>query len=143
MTAASSHVNNSRREASWRNRLRPSAALVALAGTLAFAAQVALAQAPVVRLTKIDLQPQAGEQLEVRLELDGPAPEVVAFTIDNPARLSVDRPGTAIGLESRRIEVEAGGVDTIVTAEAAGRTRGVFIVERLQPDATRTEGSGV
>ena len=47
MTAASSHVNNSRREAGWRNRLRRPAALVALAGTLAFAAQVALAQAPV------------------------------------------------------------------------------------------------
>jgi type IV pilus assembly protein PilQ len=142
MTAASTHVNNSRREAAWRNRLRRPAALVALAGTLAFAAQVAFAQAP-VRLTKVDLQPQAGDQLEVRLELDGPAPQVVAFTIDNPARIAVDLPGTTIGLDSRRIDVKAGGVDTIVAAEASGRTRVVFNLDRLQPYATRSEGNNV
>ena len=35
MTAASSHVNNSRTEAGWRKRLRPSAALVALGKVVA------------------------------------------------------------------------------------------------------------
>ena len=65
MTAASSHVNYRRKEAIERNRMRRPAAFVALAGTLAFVAQIALAQAP-PRLTKIELQPQAGEQLEVR-----------------------------------------------------------------------------
>ena len=85
MTAASSHVNNRRQEAVGRHRMRRPTALVALAGTLAFVAQIALAQAP-TRLTKVELQPQPGDQLEVRLVLDGPAPQPVAFTIDNPAR---------------------------------------------------------
>jgi len=140
MTAASSHVNNRRTEARRVDRTRRPAALVALAGVLAFVAQAAFAQAP-GRLTKIELQPQPGEQLEVRLVLDGPAPQPVAFTIDNPARLSVDLPGTALALESRRVDVNAAGVDTIVAAEASGRTRVVFNLDSMQPYTTRASGN--
>jgi type IV pilus assembly protein PilQ len=121
--------------------MRP-AALVALAGALVFVAQAALAQAT-TQLTKVELQPQPGEQLEVKLVLDGPAPQPVAFTIDNPARLAVDLPGTSVALESRRIDVKAGGVDTIVAAEASGRTRIVFNLDSLQPYSTRVEGNNV
>ena len=142
MTAASSHVNHRRPEAGRLHRPFRAAALVALAGALAFAAQVALAQAP-TRLTKVELQPQPGNQLEVKLVLDGPAPQPVAFTIDNPARLAVDLPGTAVALESRRIDVKSGGVDSIVAAEASGRTRVVFNLDSLQPYSTRTEGNNV
>lgn len=141
MTAASSHVNLRRPEAGRSRPFRP-AALVALAGTLVFVAQVALAQAT-TRLTRVELQPQPGEQLEVKLVLDGPAPQPVAFTIDNPARLAVDLPGTSIALESRRIDVKAAGVDTIVAAEASGRTRVVFNLDSLQPYATRVDGNNV
>src|SRR5512145_2393520 len=139
MTAASSHVNLRRPEAGRNRPFRP-AALVALAGALVFVAQVAFAQAT-TRLTKVELQPQPGEQLEVKLVLDGPAPQPVAFTIDNPARLAVDLPGTSVALESRRIDVNAGGVDTIVAAEANGRTRVVFNLDSLQPYSTRTDGN--
>jgi type IV pilus assembly protein PilQ len=142
MTAASSHVNHRRPEAGRLHRPFRAAAFVALAGALAFAAQAALAQAP-ARLTKVELQPQPGNQLEVKLVLDGPAPQPVAFTIDNPARLAVDLPGTSVALESRRIDVKSGGVDSIVAAEASGRTRVVFNLDSLQPYSTRTEGNNV
>jgi type IV pilus assembly protein PilQ len=142
MTAASSHVNHRRPEAGRLHRPFRAAALVALAGALAFAAQVALAQAP-TRLTKVELQPQPGNQLEVKLVLDGPAPQPVAFTIDNPARLAVDLPGTTVALESRRIDVKSAGVDSIVAAEASGRTRVVFNLDSLQPYSTRTDGNNV
>ena len=141
MTAASSHVKLRRPEPGRSRPFRP-AALVALAGALVFVTQAAFAQSATT-LTKVELQPQSGEQLEVRLVLDGPAPEPVAFTIDNPARLAVDLPGTAIGLDSRRIDVKAGGVDTIVAAEASGRTRVVFNLDSLKPYQTRTEGNAV
>jgi len=121
MTAASLHTINRREGPSGATRRRSRAALAALAGFAAFAAQVALAQGG-TRLEKVELQPQPGEQLEVRLVLDGPAPQPVTFTIDNPARLAVDLPGTTLALDSRRIDVKAGGVDTIVAAEASGRT---------------------
>src|SRR6476659_933126 len=116
MTAASLH-NTHRRAGARAPRRR---------GLVAFAAAAN-------RLEKVELQPMPGEQVEIRLVLDGPAPQPQAFTIDNPARLAVDLPGTTIGLESRRIDVKAGGVDTIVAAEANGRTRLVFNLERLEP----------
>ena len=141
MTAASSHVNLRRPEPGDRRRFRP-AALVALAGALVFVAQAALAQGTTT-LKSVELQPQAGEQLEVKLVLDGPAPEPTAFTIDNPARIAIDLPNTAVGLDSRRIDVKAGGVDTIVAAEANGRTRIVFNLDAMQPYAMRAEGNNV
>jgi type IV pilus assembly protein PilQ len=142
MTAASSHVIHRRPEAGRHYRPFRVTALVALTGALVFAAQAALAQAA-TRLTGVELQPQPGNQLEVKLVLDGPAPQPVAFTIDNPARLAIDLPGTAVALESRRIDVKSGGVDSIVAAEASGRTRVVFNLDALQPYTTRTDGNNV
>jgi type IV pilus assembly protein PilQ len=142
MTAASSHVIHRRPEAGRHYRPFRVTALVALTGALVFAAQAAFAQAA-TRLTGVEVQPQPGNQLEVKLVLDGPAPQPVAFTIDNPARLAVDLPGTAVALESRRIDVKSGGVDSIVAAEASGRTRVVFNLDALQPYSTRTDGNNV
>jgi type IV pilus assembly protein PilQ len=139
MTAASLHTIDRRAGPSGVLRRL---SLAALAGFAALAAQLAAAQAG-TRLEKVELQPQPGEQLEVRLVLDGPAPQPVTFTIDNPARLAVDLPGTTIALDSRRIDVKAGGVDTIVAAEASGRTRLVFNLDRLQPYQTRVAGNAV
>ena len=142
MTAASSHSIDHREGPQGARRRLGRAALAALAGLAAFAAQAAMAQVG-TRLEKVELQSQPGEQLEVRLVLDGPAPQPMAFTIDNPARLAVDLPGTTIALESRRIDVNAGGVDTIVAAEASGRTRLVFNMNQLQPYQTRVDGNTV
>jgi type IV pilus assembly protein PilQ len=142
MTAASSHSIDHREGPQGARRRLGRAALAALAGLAAFAAQAAMAQVG-TRLEKVELQSQPGEQLEVRLVLDGPAPQPMAFTIDNPARLAVDLPGTTIALESRRIDVNAGGVDTIVAAEASGRTRLVFNMDQLQPFQTRVDGNTV
>jgi len=141
MTAASLHTNHrpSRPEA---RRARGRIALAALAGMLALVTQTAWSQAA-SRLEKVELHPQPGEKVEVRLVLDGPAPAPVTFTIDNPARLAVDLPGTALALDSRRIDVKSGGVDTIVAAEASGRTRLVFNLDRMQPYDVRTEGNTV
>ena len=141
MTAASLHLNH-RRSRPEARRAPGLAALAALAGMLALAAQTALSQAA-SRLEKVELQPQPGQQIEVRLVLDGPAPTPVTFTIDNPARLAVDLPGTALALDSRRIDVKSGGVDTIVAAEASGRTRLVFNLDSMQPYNVRTEGNTV
>jgi type IV pilus assembly protein PilQ len=139
MTAASLHTIDRRGGPSGALRRL---GLAALAGFAALAAQVAAAQVG-TRLEKVELQPQPGEQLEVRLVLDGPAPQPVTFTIDNPARLAVDLPGTSIALDSRRIDVKAGGVDTIVAAEASGRTRLVFNLDQLRPYQARVAGNSV
>ena len=142
MTAASSHSINLREGPRSARPPRSRAALVALAALAGLAWQGALAQSA-TRLEKVEVQPQPGEQLEVRLVLDGPAPQPVTFTIDNPARLAVDLPGTTLALDSRRIDVKTGGVDTIVAAEATGRTRLVFNLDQMQPYQTRVAGNAV
>ena len=58
--------------------------------------------------------------------LSGTAPEPLAFTIEDPARIALDLPETTLGLSSRRRDVNLGPLDTILTAEAKGRTRVVL-----------------
>jgi type IV pilus assembly protein PilQ len=142
MTAASLHTTDRCEGAPGAHRWRRPAALVALAGVAALFAQAALAQVG-TRLEKVELQPHPGGQVEARLVLDGPAPQPVTFTIDNPARLAVDLPGTTLALPSRRIDVKSGGVDTIVAAEASGRSRLVFNLDQMRPYQTRVSGNTV
>jgi type IV pilus assembly protein PilQ len=119
-------------------------ALGGLLATLAVAwGGFAQAQNPATTLTAVEVQPLAGNALQVRLETSGPAPEPLTFTIDQPARLSVDLPDVGLALDNRRIDVNAGGVDTIVAAEAGGRTRVVFNLDSLVPYTARAEGNAV
>ena len=49
-----------------------------------------------LRLEAIDVQPLPGQQVELRLRLSGTAPEPMTFTIDDPARISLDLPNTTL-----------------------------------------------
>jgi type IV pilus assembly protein PilQ len=104
--------------------------------------QLASAQGS-ARLTAVEVLPMQGSTLQVRLRTDGTAPQPLTFTIDRPARLSVDLPDVALALDNRRIDVGAGGVDTIVAAEATGRTRVVFNLDSLVPYSAVAEGDSV
>ena len=111
--------------------------------TLAVAWSQAAAAQGGVRLTAVEVEPMTGSTLQVRLRTDGAAPQPLTFTIDRPARLSVDLPDVALALDNRRIDVGVGGVDTIVVAEATGRTRVVFNLESLVPYSAVAEGDSV
>lgn len=95
------------------------------------------------QLEEIDVQTLPGQTLELRLRLNEAAPEALSFTIDNPARIALDLPGTIIGLDSRRQDVNLGPLGTILAAEANGRTRVVLNMTSMAPYATRTEGDSV
>ena len=107
------------------------------------AATVASAQGAPVKLESIDVQSLAGQQLQLTLRHSGPPAEPVAFTIDNPARISLDLANTALALPSRRVDVRSGGVDSVLAAEAAGRTRLVLNLDRLLPYQTRVQGNDI
>jgi type IV pilus assembly protein PilQ len=96
-----------------------------------------------LRLEAIDVQPLPGQRVELRLRLNGPAPEPMSFTIDDPARISLDLPNTALALQSRRQDVNLGPLTTILTAEANGRTRVVINMTALVPYETRVSGDSV
>jgi type IV pilus assembly protein PilQ len=124
--------------ASWLGRLASLAWVIAIGlSPAALRAQDAL------RLEAIDVQSLPGQQVELRLRLNGAAPEPMSFTIDDPARISLDLPNTALALQNRRQDANVGPLTTILTAEANGRTRVVLNLNQMVPYQTRVEGDSV
>ena len=95
------------------------------------------------RLQDIQVQSLSGQRVELQLILSGTAPEPLAFTIDDPARIALDLPETTLGLTSRRRDVNLGPLDTILTAEANGRTRVVLNLDSMVPYETRRSGNTI
>jgi type IV pilus assembly protein PilQ len=114
-------------------------ALVALS---AFTAGVRAQGADPLKLESIDVQ-TSGQVVQLKLHLSGPAPEPLPFTIDKPARIAFDLPNTTLALASRRIDVRSGGVDTVLAAEANGRSRLVVNVDALLPYTTKVDGNNI
>jgi type IV pilus assembly protein PilQ len=107
------------------------------------ASMAAGAQDATNKLTNIEVQSLPGDKVELRLELSGPAPEPLAFTIDQPARIALDLADTSLGLDSRRTDVGVGVLDTVLAAEANGRTRVVLNLDDLVGYQTRVAGNVV
>src|SRR5438105_7081266 len=122
------------------NRLLGTAPWLVLAGVLGtFAGTAWAVDQPA--LQAIDVQPLPGQQLQITLRLSGPAPQPLSFTIDNPARISFDLPNTTLALASRRIDVHASGLDTILAAETSASV--VLNLDKLVPYDTRVEGNSI
>jgi type IV pilus assembly protein PilQ len=114
-----------------------------LAGVFATLPSLPAYAADAPKLESIDVQPLAGQQLQLVMHLSGPAPKPLSFTIDNPARISFDLPNTELALPSRRIDVHTAGLDSILAAEAKDRTRLVLTLDKLIPYDTRVEGNNI
>jgi type IV pilus assembly protein PilQ len=95
------------------------------------------------RLQDIQVQSLPGQRVELKLILSGTAPDPLAFTIDDPARIALDLPETSLGLSSRRRDVNLGPLDTVLTAEANGRTRVVLNLDSMVPYETRRSGNTI
>ncbi len=95
------------------------------------------------RLQDIQVQSLPGQRVELKLIMSGTAPDPLAFTIADPARIALDLPGTALGLSSRRRDVNLGPLDTILTAEAGGRTRVVLNLDSMVAYDTRKSGNTI
>jgi len=112
------------------------------AALLAFCALQASAQDS-NRLQDIQVQSLPGNRIELQLILSGVAPDPLAFTIEDPARIALDLPETSLGLSSRRRDVNLGPLDTVLTAEANGRTRVVLNLDSMVPYETRKSGNTI
>jgi type IV pilus assembly protein PilQ len=117
-------------------------AAVAQVALLLFAGSAANAQDG-NRLQDIQVQSLPGQRVELKLIMSGTAPEPLAFTIEDPARIALDLPGTTLGLTSRRRDVNMGPLDTVLTAEANGRTRVVLNLDAMVAYETRASGNTV
>ncbi|RZV36862.1 MAG: type IV pilus secretin PilQ [Chromatiales bacterium] len=95
------------------------------------------------RLQDIQVQSLPGERVELKLIMSDTAPEPLDFTIENPARIALDLPNTALAMTSRRRDVNLGPLDTVLTAEANGRTRVVLNLGTMVGYETRRSGNTV
>jgi type IV pilus assembly protein PilQ len=94
-------------------------------------------------LQAVDVRPMSGQQLQLVLKLSGPAPQPNSFAIDDPARISVDLPGTTLALASRRIDVRSGGLDSVLAAQTADRSRLVLNLDKMMPYSLRVDGNNI
>jgi type IV pilus assembly protein PilQ len=95
------------------------------------------------QLQSVDVKTLAGQQVQLTLHTSGPAPQPLAFTIDKPARLSLDLPGVGLALSSRRIDIKSGQVDSLVAGEGNGRTRVVVNMDAMLPYDTQVSGNTI
>ena len=107
------------------------------------APSVAVAQDAPNSLDNIEVRALPGNRIELRLVTSGAAPEPLAFTIDEPARIAIDLRDTVLGLKARRKDVGIGALDTILAAEANGRTRVVLNLDVNVGYQTRVEGNSI
>ncbi|MCZ6515893.1 MAG: AMIN domain-containing protein, partial [Gammaproteobacteria bacterium] len=103
----------------------------------------AIAQEPSNSLIDIEVQALPGNEIQLRLVLSKPAPKPLTFTIDKPARIALDLADTGLALGSRRRDVNIGALDTVLVAEAGGRTRVVLNLDKMVPYRTRVQGNSV
>jgi type IV pilus assembly protein PilQ len=95
------------------------------------------------RLQDIQVKSLPGQRVELKLIMSETAPEPLAFTIENPARIALDLPNTSLGLTTRRRDVNLGPLNTVLTAEANGRTRVVLNLGAMVEYETVRSGNTV
>ncbi len=95
-------------------------------------------------LDQIGFTTLPGDRVQVRLQLSGPmAQDPLAFTIDNPARIALDLPGTRLNLQERFRAIGVGPAQSVSAVAAGGRTRVVLNLLRLVPYTIAREGNAV
>ena len=114
------------------------AAVALLAGLPAFADDQGHNQ-----LQSITAQKLGGDRVQLTLQLSGPAPQPLAFTVNQPARISLDLDDTRLSIKQRKTDVQAGMVNSVIAAEAGGRTRIVINLTTLVPYATHADGNNL
>lgn len=81
-----------------------------------------------------------GERVQITLKMSQPPVEPSAFTITNPARISLDFPNTRVELAKKTVNVKEGAVTNVTAVAVEDRTR--VVLSLLKPVAYRTAVDG-
>jgi type IV pilus assembly protein PilQ len=82
-----------------------------------------------------------GDRIQVTLKMAKPPVEPNAFTITNPARISLDFPKTRVGLAKKSIVVKEAAVTSVTAIEAEDRSRIVLSLIKPVAYSTNIEGN--
>jgi len=94
-------------------------------------------------LQTVDFAALPGNKAQITLTLSNAAPTPLSFTIDNPARIALDFPGTTNGLKERSQAIGIGMAESMTVVEAQGRTRVVVNLVDMVPYEAHAEGNKV
>ena len=83
-----------------------------------------------------------GNRVQVKLKLSAPVESApLSFTIDNPARIAIDLPGTTLNLKDRTQRIGVGNAESVTAVEAENRARVVVNLGQLVPYDIETNGN--
>lgn len=90
----------------------------------------------------ITFSSQPGSKFEVRLRFnETPPADMATYTIEDPARIAIDFPGTKSALERKRYSLPYGNATGVLVLEAGDRTRMVLNLIKLLPYETVVSGN--
>lgn len=91
-------------------------------------------------LESVDYLSMPGNKTQIQLGFNKPMSDgVSSFSIDKPARVSIDLPSTSLSLEKRAYQVDAGVINTIRAVEGNERSRVVVSLDKMVPYEIRNE----
>jgi len=96
-----------------------------------------------VNLTNFEALSLSGDRTQIVLTFDGAAPEPVGYSIEDPARISLDFADTKSLLTDKYIQIGSGNTRNAAILDAGGRTRVVFSLTKLVSYASSVEGNVV
>ncbi len=108
-----------------------------------FLFQMASVRAEDLALSGIDFSTQAGDKLQVQMEMSGPAVAPKIFKTDNPARIALDFSGVKNALAKKMYPINQGAASSVYVVEAAGRVRVVINLIESTPFETKVVGNKV
>jgi len=92
--------------------------------------------ASAVTLQDVTFSSLPGERLEVTMDFDSTPPEPTGYTIERPARITVDLKDTTSGINKRSIPLGSGNAQSVTVVETKDRTRLIFNLIELVPHET-------
>jgi type IV pilus assembly protein PilQ len=96
-----------------------------------------------VTVKEISFNSRPGSKFEIRLDFDGPPPQPRSYTIEKPARISIDLPGASSDLEQKKFALPYGNATGVVVLESGNRTRMIVNLVKLVPFDFRIEGNSL
>ena len=103
----------------------------------------AYVQAADVAVTDINFSSKPGSIFEIRLDFDGTPPEPKAYTIEKPARISMDFENVSSALDRKKYSLPYGNATGVMVLESGNRTRMIVNLVKLVPYSTRREGNSL
>lgn len=120
-----------------------SKSLISISMTFVLMCVTSLVSAAGVTLQKIDFASLSGDRMEMRLDFDGAPPEPRSYTIDQPARITLDLFDVTSGLDSKYHSLGVGNARSVTVLEAGDRTRLVVNLTELVNYSTEVQGNSL